>query len=109
MTWRGWWSFCGLGSAGVYAYRGDWTWAVVAAAGALLPLFVRVCGELRAQRAVMVREAAEPCPAPRPRLGDRDHPPWSTAPMPVIPAVAEPGRGRHHEARHKKPRRVPLP
>lgn len=91
----------GIGAAVAFGYRGDWVAAGAAGAGVLLALR-SVVAELRdiwPDAVALLREAAQPPPAPRPeRVACR--PPWERAPVPVVPP-AEGGvtAGRHRAHR----------
>lgn len=94
-------AFAGLGSAAAFGYRGDWAAAGLAGAVVLLSLSP-VIAELRVARedaVALLREAAQPPPAPRLEPVSC-RPPWETAPMPVIPSAdGGPAAGRHRAKR----------
>ena len=124
-----WWFGLIAASCGIaFAYRGDLAASAVAEAIALVPpvLWARgwwLQGKMAA-KAAMIREEPEPEPVPVLRVvrAPFSHPPWETAPVPVVPAVTDRG-GLEVGGRHRRERglreaaaevvtaaaRVPLP
>ena len=104
MTGRGWLGFCAAGVALASGYRGDWVLAGVAAVVALVPAVLWLRCEWTAAAAVLrvPLDPEPPPPAPRLKLMPC-HPPWETAPVPVIPSVAGCG-GLEVAGRHRKDR-----
>ena len=105
MTVRKWIGFVAAGCAVVLAYRGHWALAGVAAVFVVVPAGLWFRDEMAAMKALYREGMQEPGPAPRggpelvpaPRAVREQHPPWETAPMPVVPAVAD--REELHVAR----------
>jgi hypothetical protein len=82
-----WLGFTAAGCAVAFGWRGDWAGMAVALAVVAVPVILGARREFAAAAAVL-REVREPEPCvPRPR--EPDHPPWLTAPMPVIGHEAE--------------------
>ena len=110
MTVRKWIGFVAAGVAVVLGYRGHWALAGVAAVFVVVPAGLWFRDEMAAMKALYREGMQEPGPAPSggpelvpaPRVRREEHPPWETAPMPVVPVVAD--REEVRVARHGKRR-----
>ena len=104
MTWRGWLGFAGSTSAVVLIYRNLWIPAALVGAGVLVIAVLFVRAEVAAFRAETWQEPEpEPVPVARVEWAPFSHPPWETAPVPVVPSVPDRG-GLEAGGRHRRER-----